>query len=163
MQLSTVGIKRAKIRCKTRKTKKLNNNTKDSAAAKIKGPTWWYPIIRVWVKASKRSMANMVCRYTIKEVIPSRTSWWPQRIKIQSSKRVGSSIHISVAGLTGDEEYIGESSWTFGERFKEHQKAPPPQSMTIATSLVIRSLLIISTLLGGKTKTSAEQLKKHYT
>ena len=25
-----------------------------------------------------------------------------------------------------DEEYIGESSRTFGERFKEHQKAPPP-------------------------------------
>ena len=23
-----------------------------------------------------------------------------------------------------DEEYIGESSRTFGERFKEHQKAP---------------------------------------
>ena len=25
-----------------------------------------------------------------------------------------------------DEEYIGESSRTFGERFKEHQKAPSP-------------------------------------
>ena len=25
-----------------------------------------------------------------------------------------------------DEDYIGESSRTFGERFKEHQKAPPP-------------------------------------
>ena len=32
-----------------------------------------------------------------------------------------------------DEEYIGESSRTFGERFKEHQKAP---SMTTLTSLV---------------------------
>ena len=39
----------------------------------------------------------------------------------------------------------------------------PPQSMTIATSLVIKSLLMLSTLLGGKTKTSVEQLKKHYT
>ena len=26
-----------------------------------------------------------------------------------------------------DEEYIGESSRTFGERFKEHQKAPSPK------------------------------------
>ena len=25
-----------------------------------------------------------------------------------------------------DEEYIGESSTVFGERFKEHQKGPPP-------------------------------------
>ena len=34
-----------------------------------------------------------------------------------------------------DEEYIGESSRTFGERFKEHQKAPSPY-LTIITSLV---------------------------
>ena len=30
-----------------------------------------------------------------------------------------------------DEEYIGESSRTFGERFKEHQKAPPPFLTTL--------------------------------
>ena len=28
--------------------------------------------------------------------------------------------------LTHDDEYIGETSRTFGERFKEHLKAPPP-------------------------------------
>ena len=33
-----------------------------------------------------------------------------------------------------DEEYIGESSRTFGERFKEHQKAPP--YLTTLTPLV---------------------------
>ena len=37
-----------------------------------------------------------------------------------------------------DEEYIGESSRSFGERFKEHQKAPH-QSMTTATSVVTKS------------------------
>ena len=37
---------------------------------------------------------------TLKEVIPSKTSWWPQRTKIQSSRRVGSSIDIGVTGLT---------------------------------------------------------------
>ena len=36
-----------------------------------------------------------------------------------------------------DEEYIGDSSRTFGERFKEHQKAPPPH-MTTITPLVTR-------------------------
>ena len=29
-------------------------------------------------------------------------------------------------GVDCDEEYIGESSRVFGERFKEHQKAPSP-------------------------------------
>ena len=54
-----------------------------------------------------------------------------------------------------DEEYIGESSRAFGERFKEHQKAPH-QYLTIVTSLVIKSPLKTSTLLVGRTKTSAE-------
>ena len=35
-----------------------------------------------------------------------------------------------------DEEYIGQSSRTFGERFKEHQKAPSP-NLTTLTPLVI--------------------------
>ena len=34
-----------------------------------------------------------------------------------------------------DEEYIGESSRTFGERFMEHQKAPSPY-LTVLTPLV---------------------------
>ena len=38
--------------------------------------------------------------------------------------------------LECDEEYIGETARTFGERFKEHLKAPPPY-MIIVTSLVI--------------------------
>ena len=36
-----------------------------------------------------------------------------------------------------DEEYIGESSRTFGERFKEYQEAPSPYMITI-TPLVTR-------------------------
>ena len=110
----------------------------------------------------KKSVANMVCRCTLKEVIPSRASWWPQRIKIQSSKRVGSSIDISVAGLTAMRNtYVNPQEHLV--RGLKNIRRHPPQSMTIATSLVIKSPLIISTLLGGKTKTSAEQLKKHYT
>ena len=41
-----------------------------------------------------------------------------------------------------DEEYIGESSRVFGERFKEHQKAPSP-ILTILTPLATKSPLII--------------------
>ena len=62
-----------------------------------------------------------------------------------------------------NEEYIGESLRTFGERFREHQKAPSPIYDHSNISLVIKSPLIISILLGGKTRTSVEQLKKHYT
>ena len=49
-----------------------------------------------------------------------------------------------------DEEYIGESSRTFGERFKEHLKPPLPY-MTIVTSVVTMFPSTISKLLGGRT------------
>ena len=49
-----------------------------------------------------------------------------------------------------DQEYIGESSRTFGKRFKEHLKPPLPY-MTIVTSLVTMPTSTILTLLGGRT------------
>ena len=65
----------------------------------------------------------MECRSTLKEAIPSRASWWLQKIKILS-KKSGAIYRYKCDGLECDEEHIGESSRTFGDRFKEHQKAP---------------------------------------
>ena len=39
---------------------------------------------------------------------------------------VALSIDINVIGWECDEEYIGETARTFGERYKEHLKAPSP-------------------------------------
>ena len=41
-------------------------------------------------------------------------------------KRSGVIYKYTCDRVECDEEYIGESSRTFGERFKEHQKAPSP-------------------------------------
>ena len=49
-----------------------------------------------------------------------------------------------------DEEYIGESSRTFGERFKEHLNPPLPY-MTIVTLVVTKLPSTILKLLGGRT------------
>ena len=48
-------------------------------------------------------------------------------------------------GVDCDDEYIAESSRTFGERFKKHLK-PPPQYMTTRTSQVMIPPLTISAL-----------------
>ena len=40
----------------------------------------------------------MGLKYNLKDVIPSKTSSWPQKTKIHSSKKVGSYIDISVTG-----------------------------------------------------------------
>ena len=90
------------------------------------GSWWWYLIIEDWVRAWKKYAADMECKSTLKEAIPSKTSWWPQKIKIQSWRRVGVIYRYKCNRVDCDEEYIGESSRVFGERFKEHQKAPSP-------------------------------------
>ena len=41
-------------------------------------------------------------------------------------KKVASSIDSNATGVDCDDEYIGESSRTFGERYKEHLKTPSP-------------------------------------
>ena len=45
---------------------------------------------------------------------------------IQQKKKSGVIYRYKCDRVQCDEEYIGESSRTFGERFKEHQKAPSP-------------------------------------
>ena len=64
-------------------------------------------------------------------------------------KQNGVSYRYQCDRVECDEEYIGESSRTFGERFTEHLKPPVPY-MTTATSLVTMLPSTTSPLLGGK-------------
>ena len=41
-----------------------------------------------------------------------------------------------------EEEYIGESARTFAERFKEHQKAPPPYLTTVTPQVTVSTSTI---------------------
>ena len=54
-------------------------------------------------------------------------------------KRSGVIYRYKCDRVECDDEYIGESSRTFGERFKEHLKVPF-QYLTIITPLVTKSL-----------------------
>ena len=63
---------------------------------------------------------------TSEKVSPSKTSWWPPRHQDPMLKKSGVIYRYKCDRVECDEKYIGESSRTFGERFKEHQKAPPP-------------------------------------
>ena len=60
----------------------------------------------------------------LKEVLPPKTSWWPPKDKDPMLKKSGVIYRYKCDRVECDEEYIEESSRTFGERFKEHQKAP---------------------------------------
>ena len=56
--------------------------------------------------------------------------------KTTEQKNSGVIYRFKYDRLECDEEYIGETARTFGERFKEHMKAPP-LLMTTVTSPVI--------------------------
>ena len=77
------------------------------------------------MKALRKHAVNMECKFTSKEATPSRTSWWLQKTKIPSRKS-GVIYRYKCDRVECAEEYIGQSSITFGERFKEHLKAPSP-------------------------------------
>ena len=82
---------------------------------------WWRVPITLYLDDTV-SVINIECRSTLKEAIPSSTSWWLQKSKIQ--KKTGVIYSYKCGRIECDEEYIGESSRTFWERFKEHQEAP---------------------------------------
>ena len=85
-----------------------------------------YPTCKVFVKVSRRSVVDMAFKPTSKVAAPSRISWSPPRTKTLWSTRVVPYTGTSVGGLSCDDEYIGETSRTFGERYKEHLKDPSP-------------------------------------
>ena len=83
-----------------------------------------YPTHKVFVKASKRSVVGMASKSTSKVAEPSKAYWSPPRTKTLWSTKVVPSIGTICGDLGCNDEYIGETSRTFGERYKEHLKSP---------------------------------------
>ena len=80
---------------------------------------------KAFVKVSKRSVVGMASKLTSKVAAPSRTSWSPQGQRPYGQQ--SDAIYWYQCGDLGcDDEYIGETSRTFGERYKEHLKDPSP-------------------------------------
>ena len=85
-----------------------------------------FPTHKVFVKVSKGSVVGMASILTSRVALPSKTYWSPPRTKtLWSTKAVPyTGTNVVAENLGCDDEYIGETSRTFGERYKEHLKAP---------------------------------------
>ena len=83
-----------------------------------------FPTHKVFVKVSKGSVVGMASKLTSRVALPSKTFWSPPRTKTLWSTKVVPYTGIQCGDLGCDDEYIGETSRTFGERYKEHLKAP---------------------------------------
>ena len=84
------------------------------------------PIHKVSVNVSQRSVVDMAFKPTSKVAIPSKTSWPPSRKKDPMVNQSGAIYWYQCGDLGCNDEYIGETSRTYGERHKEHLKAPLP-------------------------------------
>ena len=83
-----------------------------------------YPTHKVFVKVSKRSVVDMTSKLTSKVAEPSKTFWPPPKDKDPMVNQSDAIYWYQCGDLGCDDEYIGETSRTFGERYKEHLKAP---------------------------------------
>ena len=101
---------------------------------KIRG-TLSYLTHKVFVKVSKRSVVSMASKHTSKVTEPSKPTGLPKD-KDPMVNQSGAIYRYQCGDLSCDDEYIGETSRTFGERYKEHLKPPLP-FITTATKQAI--------------------------
>ena len=72
----------------------------------------------------KKICVGMASKLTSRVAEPSKTYWSPPRTKTPMVNQSGAIYWYQCGDLSCDDEYIGETSRTFGERYKEHLKAP---------------------------------------
>ena len=82
-----------------------------------------YLIPRAYAKGSRRSALSMAYRLTSKVIEPLKHPG-SHKNKNPMENRSGAIYWFQCEELACGEEYIGETSRTFGERFKEHLKEP---------------------------------------
>ena len=68
----------------------------------------------------------MVYRIISKIIASSKTYWYSPQDKDPMFNQSGAIYWFKCGDLTCNDEYIGETSRTYGERFKEHLKEPSP-------------------------------------
>ena len=83
-----------------------------------------YPTHKVFVKVSKGSVVDMASKLTSRVAKPSKNLLVSPKDKDRMLNQSGAIYRYQCNNLGCDDEYIGETSRTFGERYKEHLKAP---------------------------------------
>ena len=82
-----------------------------------------YPTHKVFVKVSKRSVVGMASKHTSRVAEPSKPTG-PPKDKDPMVNQSGAIYWYQCGDLGCNDEYIWETSRTFGERYKEHLKPP---------------------------------------
>ena len=120
------ALNRAKIRAKANKNRRQNNNTNNNVTCISQRPYMVIP----YYKGLSESLKKICGKHggqvyfkggnTIKNLLVAPKDQDP------ILNKSGVIYRYRCGRVDCNEEYIGESSKTFGERFRQHQKAPSP-------------------------------------
>ena len=76
------------------------------------------------MRVSRTYVKDMACKYIFKSRKILKDELVAPKDKDHIAEKSGIIYRFKCDRLECDEEYIGETARTFGERFKEHLKAP---------------------------------------
>ena len=137
----TLALNRVKLRSQAPAPKKKNNNRNSNPNNnRDQNPHITVPYHQGLSESFKRTCKNYDIEVYLKGGPTTKNLLMTPKDKEPILKRSGVIYRFKCNRVECDEEYIGESSRNFGERFNEHLKAPY-QYMTTLTSLVTLFLL----------------------
>ena len=134
------AIKRMKLKNSTLKTSRSNN--KNNRSGNINRSSITVP----YNKGLSESFKNIGKKYGIQVHFKSGKTLKDELVapkdKDHITKKSGIIYRFKCDRLECDEDHIGETSRTFGERYKEHLKAPPPYITTVTPQVILPHLKI---------------------
>ena len=120
------ALNRAKIRSKARKTRTQRKNTNNNNSNQSQKPYMVVPYHKGVSESLKKTCNKHGIQMYFKGGKTIKSLLMAPKDKDPILKKSGVIYSFKCGRVDCDEEYIGESSRTFSERFKEHQKASSP-------------------------------------
>ena len=115
-----------RIKSRHQTQKKISNNKKNTGTDNIQKPHIVVPYHRGFSESFKKVCSNHGVQVYFKGGTTIKNLLRAPKDQDPMQKRSGVIYRYKCDKVECDEEYIGESSRTFGERFQEHLKAPLP-------------------------------------
>ena len=120
------ALKREKITSKTRKEKKQKNIAKDNSNSLNQKPYMVVPYFKAVSESLKKVCGKHGVQVYFKGGNTIKSLLMAPKDQDPILRKSGVIYSFKCGRVDCEEEYIGESSRSFGERFREHQKAPSP-------------------------------------
>ena len=121
-----LALNRIRIKSRSQTQKKSSNNKKNTGTDNIQKPHIVVPYHRGLSESFKTLCSNHGVQVYFKGGTTIKNLLMAPKDQDLMQKRSGVIYRYKCDRVECDEEYIGESSRTFGERLKEHLKAPSP-------------------------------------